>query len=761
MNIFFVQNPIYKFIPFQILAITIASNFHIPIYIVLWMLAVSTLLSFTQYYNIFIPLTIIALTISVWEFRYPPTNISQYDEMFVELKAEIIKVQKTQRQINYVLNDMGVGLLYSVNDSLNAIVEDSLHLRGELYVPTQARNPGQFNLQKYYASKGIDVIFDNDTELIQVMNTSNSTNKFIFNIRQWVIGVIYSYITSPYSGLAMGLLIGDKSDITTEVKEKFKSSGIIHILAVSGLHVGYILLVLTIVGRLFQFPPILKFLLIVFGLHFYMALTGWPISVIRAGYMGILYAYAQLKEYKTHHWNILGVVAFISLLIDPIQLFSLSFQLSFGAVAGILYSNGQFQQWWNARSFSENYKLKWICNFTVVSLGAQMGTFLPIVYYFGKIPIWSVLFNFIAIPLSAIAVILGIILLIISPLIPFITLVYAKTLTLSLFILDYSISIIQLMPMSYMNIHSQHYISIILLFFLFLSLMSFSSTRYFQHIIILSLIFLNFTIYDKVLEDDEVKFVFFDVGQGDACLIYDKHHSILIDAGYAGFGKDYGKTVIFPYLQSKGIKQIDVAILSHPHADHIGGLHHLLKNIKIHEIWDTYHQYDSRLIHSILDVADSTNTTINYPQPGESYILGDLSVVVLYPNKSISSKVNNVNDASIVVRIDHGENSFLFTGDAEKFAEHIYGKLGEYLDVDVVKVGHHGSKTSSSQKIIDSTSADAIVVSLGKHNKYGHPSTTILENWEKSGVEIFRTDLHGAIIMDSNGEDIKISKMID
>jgi competence protein ComEC len=291
--------------------------------------------------------------------------------------------------------------------------------------------------------------------------------------------------------------------------------------------------------------------------------------------------------------------------------------------------------------------------------------------------------------------------------------------------------------------------------------MSFSLKRYFQQIIICSLILLNFTIYEKVFKSNNVRFVFFDVGQGDACLIYDKNNSILIDAGYAGFGKDYGKTVILPYMQSKGISNIDVAILSHPHADHIGGLYHLLKNTKIHEIWDTYHHYNSRLFHSILDIADSTNTTINYPQPGETYVLGELSLKVLFPNKSISTTIKNVNDASIVLRIDHGENSFLFTGDAEKFAEHIYGKLGELLDVDVVKVGHHGSKTSSSQKIIQSTSADAVVVSLGKGNKYGHPSTKILENWRNSGAEIFRTDLHGAIIIDSNGKELKFSKMID
>ncbi|MBT6870562.1 MAG: DNA internalization-related competence protein ComEC/Rec2 [Candidatus Marinimicrobia bacterium] len=765
MNTFFVQNPIFKFIPFQIMAILLAVNFQAGIIFPFTILIISSLILFSRYYNVAIPTVIFSLMWSIWLWENPTLELENYSSQTVEIESPIISVYQTTKRVNYILNADGLGILYSVEDTLTSTPGDILHIRGKIYIPDEARNPGQFDARKYYKSKGVDLIFSKDSELVTEISGPLNINRIFFHIRQSIILKINKFISEPYTGMALGLLIGVKSEIDEEFKENFKASGIIHILAVSGLHVGYILLVLHLLGSIFYLNAKLRFLLILVGMIFYMGITGWPISVIRAGIMAILYAYAKLKEFKTSAWNILGVVGFVNLLIDPNQLFNLSFQLSFGAVAGILYSYGQLQilvknneklQLWRQKPW-----FRWGSDYVAVSMGAQMGTFLPIAFVFGQIPLWSLFTNIFAIFLSALAVLTGITTLFFSLFSNYFANIYGNAMWGCMWVLDFISSIVSNFPYSYVPVYSFSTIFILLLLSLWILVMSISIQRYAQGFIIFGLIVMNGWVWPEVSNQSNYKFAFLDVGQGDACIIHNDETAILIDAGYKGFGKDYGKYVILPYLKNQGFTQIDLAIMSHPHADHIGGLKTILDEIPIEVVWDTYNYYESGLYQSIMEKFVENRTMVKYPRPGEVFEIDGLILTVLFPDSSYSKHVSNINNASIVVRIDHGNNSFLFTGDAETQAENIYSKLGAYLDVDVVKVGHHGSKTSSSLKIVENASPQYGIISLGKMNKYGHPSSLIMDRWKNNGATLFRTDEHGGISMKSDGKIIKISKMIE
>ena len=765
MNTFFVQNPIYKFIPIQVLAIIVAINFQVEFIIPFIILILSSVFLLSRYYNFVIPIVIFSLVWSIWTWENPTLELEKYTSHSVEIRCPIKSVYQTPKRVNYVLNADGLGILYSVEDSLSSTPGDTLQIRGELYIPDEARNPGQFDARKYYNSKGVNLIFSKNAELMGEIFGPLNINRIFFQIRQSIIQKINTYIPEPYTGMALGLLIGVKSDINKAFKENFKASGIIHILAVSGLHVGYILLVLHLLGSIFYLSPKLRFVLILVGMLLYMGITGWPVSVVRAGVMAILYAYAKLKEFKTNAWNILGVVAFLNLLIDPNQLFNLSFQLSFGAVAGILYAYGQLQTIIEnskpLQKLRQNWWFRWGSDFIVVSMGAQMGTFLPIAFVFGQIPVWSLFTNLFAITLSAMAVLTGITTLIFSLLSNYVATVYGNAMWGCMWMLDVISTGVSNFPFSYIPVYQFTSIFILLLFLLWMLVMSISIQRYAQRFIIFCLIVLNGWVWPEVMNQSKFTFTFLDVGQGDACIIHNDETTILIDAGYVGFGKDYGKYVILPYLKNQGIGQIDLAIMSHPHADHIGGFKTLLGEIPITTVWDTHNSYDSGLYESIMEKFVENNTMVEYPRPGEIFEIDGLKLTMLFPDSLFSTHASNINDASIVVRIDHQENSFLFTGDAETRAENIYSKLGAYLDVDVVKVGHHGSKTSSSMRVVENSSPAYGVISLGKLNKYGHPSASIMERWQKSGTQLFRTDESGAIMITSTGESLKISKMIE
>jgi len=200
--------------------------------------------------------------------------------------------------------------------------------------------------------------------------------------------------------------------------------------------------------------------------------------------------------------------------------------------------------------------------------------------------------------------------------------------------------------------------------------------------------------------------------------------------------------------------------MSHPHADHIGGLSSILNEIKIHQIWDTYNDYKSTMYEQYLSIIDSLEIPIVIPKSGDIYKMKDMYLTVIYPDSIQSMETYNINNASIVFRLNYFENSILFTGDAELEAEAIIDNVDDKLNVDIIKCGHHGSKTSSSPSIVNFTSAEYCVVSAGEGNRYNHPSEEIMNRWKSAGTEILRTDKNGAIMFFLNGTDITLETML-
>ena len=234
----------------------------------------------------------------------------------------------------------------------------------------------------------------------------------------------------------------------------------------------------------------------------------------------------------------------------------------------------------------------------------------------------------------------------------------------------------------------------------------------------------------------------------------------MVDAGYAGFGKDYGKRVVLPYLKHKGIDKIDLMVMTHPHADHIGGLETVLKNITISEIWDTHNDFESSVYDRILAGAELNKSYIRFLDPGDIYQLGEMKLTILYPDSAIAMSMKNINNSSIVFRLDYKDHSFLFTGDAEIQAERILANLDSLLNVDVLKVGHHGSSTSSIMSMVKHVSPKYAIISVGQNNRYGHPSEKIVQRWVDSDAIVFRTDKNGAVIIAVDGEGMSINPMI-
>ena len=236
---------------------------------------------------------------------------------------------------------------------------------------------------------------------------------------------------------------------------------------------------------------------------------------------------------------------------------------------------------------------------------------------------------------------------------------------------------------------------------------------------------------------------FLDVGQADAAILQCGDEVMMIDGGESS-----DSSLIYSYLtKTLGITHIDYMIATHPHADHIGGLSGALNACSVGVVYSPVRSYDSKQFSSLVKYVQKQGRELTVPEIGDSFTFGDAQVQFLSPMKEYS----NINDCSIVVRITHGNNAFLFTGDAEWDAEHDMMDSGYDLSAAVLKVGHHGSDTSSSYVFLREVMPKYAVISCGKDNSYGHPTEDVLSRLRDVGAQIFRTDLQGDVVFVSDG----------
>jgi len=263
----------------------------------------------------------------------------------------------------------------------------------------------------------------------------------------------------------------------------------------------------------------------------------------------------------------------------------------------------------------------------------------------------------------------------------------------------------------------------------------------------------NSTIYDTEEEtttspepvSQELTVHFIDVGQGDCTLITCGDETMLIDAGDNNQG-----TKIQNYLQHEGISKLKYVVCTHPDADHIGGMDVILYKFDCETIFMTDEEKDTATYRDVIDTIENKIYKKTLPVVGEQYRLGDAEFTIVAPSQMREDSNNN----SIALMLSHGNNTYLFTGDAEEDEESDIVKLDLPAGIDVYKTGHHGSKSSSSEELLNAITPKYAVISCGEGNKYGHPHAQTLNNFRMMGIQVFRTDEQGTIIASSNGEEI-------
>lgn len=238
---------------------------------------------------------------------------------------------------------------------------------------------------------------------------------------------------------------------------------------------------------------------------------------------------------------------------------------------------------------------------------------------------------------------------------------------------------------------------------------------------------------------------FIDVGQADAALLVQGDDAMLIDGGNVA-----DSSLLVSYLLDQGIEELDCVVATHPHEDHVGGLSGVLAVFPVETVYVTTTTYASKCYDDFMYYVDQQEITPQIPSPGDTYALGECEITFLGPVKSYA----DTNDTSLVCRADYGDTSFLFTGDMERQAEDDLVESGAELKADVLKVGHHGSSTSTGDAFLSLCDPEWAVISCGTGNSYGHPHEEVLSRLRDAEVTVYRTDLLGTLIAQSDGKEI-------
>lgn len=641
---------------------------------------------------------------------------------------------------------------------------DRIYFTAQLYKPSSRRNPGEFDYREYLRRHHIYALaYLEDEQNVEIIPAANFAIRRLANrVKYAVEELIERSMSGESRAILKALILGIRGEISADVEQTFIDSGVIHVLAVSGLHVGYVTLAFWVLFGFLRLPRKPKVILTILMLAFYALIVDLKPSVVRAVIMASLLLIGRTWEKQTQIYNTVAAAACIQLLIDPFQLFDLGFQLSFIAVLSIVYVYKRLTELLPP-GFSpdevSNRVLKRIYQLFLVSLAALLGTVPLTIFYFQRIPLISLIANLIAVPLVGLIGALGFAQVLTGMVWSGFAICYGEVEMLLIRGLQFILHQMASFPLAYLNVPQ---ISPWLLVFLYLVLLGILNSdrrkvRFGTLVLILGLA--NFQVWRTVLLPPSWQLLFFDVGQGDAALVrFPSKRYMLIDCGARTFRRNYAQLVLGPYLRRQGIRRIDVLALSHPHNDHIGGAPYLLRHFRIGRIWEPGVVAHSKCYREIHHLADSLKIPVERLWAGDRLVIDRYSEgYVFHPSVRFAREsAHSFNDHSNVIQLRFRKFRVLMTGDAERESEEYMLTWQARLASQVIKVPHHGSGTSSTEEFVRRVAPQIAVVSVGERNKFGHPSSGTLKRYIDIGSSIHRTDQQGACSLTITAKYMKI-----
>ena len=640
---------------------------------------------------------------------------------------------------------------------------DRVLVSGRLRSPQPARNPGGFDARTYYASRGVYALMSVRNAAgyrVTLRNRSFTWQTAVIDpLRHSIDRSIDRTMRGESAALLKGILLGARRQLPEDLIDTFRTIGLAHILAVSGLHVGLITLVIYTLLFVLRLPKPLVVAGTLGVLILYAFITNLTPSVIRATIMAGLFLVGRQLDRQTDTVNILAVAAIVILLIWPSALFDLSFQLSFLATYAIITGYPRLKELLPERlSRSEQWWARWLRDGLLVSVTAQLGTLPVVAGTFYQVSWMSAVANLFIGPLVFLNTTFGVLTVLTGPLVIEIARLFSAVNALVLYGMIHLSKTFSSVPSALVEVPAPSFLFFASFYAAGLLLLwnpdgpGWRRAR-------LGLVTLSILVFCYgLLPERTLEITVLDVGQGDAIFIACPNgRTLLVDGGPRSPAYDAGARVIVPFMRAKGYRRVDTIIVTHPHLDHYGGLSAVVESVDVGEIISSGVTSASGSYRAWRETVERHDIPYRTVVKGDSLAaLGGVRGLFLHPDPFFVSGASkaHANDVSVVLRLSYGDFSMLLTGDIEEKAEFAVARMAHApaaLRSTVLKSPHHGSSTSSGIAFLNAVDPEAVAVSAGLNNAFRHPSPEIIERYRRRGADVYRTDRGGAVIVRSDG----------
>lgn len=634
-------------------------------------------------------------------------------------------------------------------------IGDFVRAQVRLREPMGARNPFEFDYRAWLIDQGIRFQGSVDS-LIAVRYVPEGTGWL--PLRRTIDRLIRTSFAPEQIPIAKALLLGQKGDVETADRQAFARSGLSHLMAVSGLHVGFIVMPIWYLIPFVWMYPVgrhIGFAFLATVLFLYCGITGFPASVVRASVMALLAAFARIYRHPREPINLMSLAALIILFFDPAALWNTGFQLSFAAVTILLTVLPALQKMLPDRLNRKPWSA--LTGLVLVSVVVQIGLYPILASEFGEYSMAGTLSNMAGIPLTQILILWSLIGLPLSAAIPDAASVLMWPADRAALLLMRVASVAGSWDWAWWYVARPSAMIYPTWIAAAMLVSGYSGPRRWKLLLLFMTCLVGWkaaTIHQRWTRP-AAEVLYFDVGQGDAALIRTRSGANwLVDTGVFSPGYESGGRTILPVLRRLGVNKLNGVILSHPHADHVGGTLSILESIRVDTLYEADYPAGSAVVAGYRAAARRNGVPIVFLRDGRTIDMSPgIRARVLGPIDP--EHHNDPNTASVVIRLEVGMISFLFTGDADEEAESLLlDRYEPLIKSTVLKAGHHGSRTSSSIPFMQAVHPDHVVVSLGLQNRYRHPHAEAVARLRSSGAEIHFTSLKAAVWMATDGTKI-------
>ena len=636
--------------------------------------------------------------------------------------------------------------------------DDVIQVTGELSALHGYNNPGAIDAVASWKRQGITSRMSVTGKQVQIVaNKQKGWQSYLAAWRSKLLSLFHEVMPANDAAILNGVLFGGGyNSIRPDVLRDFAATGIIHILSVSGSHIALLTIVMIWLGDQLRVGAAAKIVLAGSVMLLYGVLSGLTPPVIRAVIMGLIALFALLTGRDQHGPSALGAAVLIMLAWKPSLLYDISFQLSVSGTAGLVFLYGKIA---NRLGFFP----RWAAAGLAVTVAAQAGMLPFLAWYFHSLPVGSVFANLLVVPIIEAVIIMGlaacVLALIAVPLANIVLIGCSLTIGLAVTMNQAVASIVGLqlyLPPFPVWVGGVYFFLLAWLAGYVVKMPSPASIvacwpRYTAAVMVLAgALLIGWTWLPRPVE---VHFI--DVGQGDATLLITPHRrAVLIDTGgTAGDASrfDIGERVVAPYLKHQGITELEFLILTHGHQDHAGGAAAVAEAIAVKNIIIAPENH-SDSVKALL--RHKNRGAVILASPGQTIRIDGVAISVLHAAAPVNQQRRS-NETSSLIRVAYGEHSFLLTGDLEQRQE-IQAVAQGFAPCTVLKVAHHGARTSSSPEFLHMAQPQYAVISVGANNRFGHPHIDILNRLARAGTTIYRTDQQGAIQFKTDGQQLTV-----